>query len=76
MLKQTLIAAAALATIALGTTTAADAGYGYRQYGGSYYNTYSPQCVTKTRSVTIRVWDDYSCEYAYRTVYRDYEVCY
>lgn len=71
MLKQTLIAAAALATIALGTTTA-DAGY----YGKTYYKSYASHCVTKTRAVTIRVFDDYSCEYTYRTVYRDYEVCY
>jgi len=28
-----------------------------------------------SRPVTIRVWDDYSCEYVFRTVYRDYQVC-
>ena len=28
-----------------------------------------------SRPLTIRVWDDYSCEYIFRTVYRDYQDC-
>ena len=42
----------------------------YRSY--SYYR---PHCYTSTRPVTIRVWDDYSYSYIYRTIYRDYRVC-
>jgi hypothetical protein len=43
-----------------------------------YYQTYSyyqPHCYSVSRPVTIPVWDDYSGEYIFRTVYRDYQVC-
>lgn len=86
MLKQTLIAAAALATLALGASQAEAHGYGYSRGYGSYgyshyrpsyrtYSDYRPHCYTASRPVTIRIWDDYSCEYILRTVYRDYQVC-
>ena len=28
-----------------------------------------------SRPVTIRVWDDYSYSYIYKTIYRSYKVC-
>jgi hypothetical protein len=82
MFKKTLIAAA-LSTLALGATTA-DAhgygdsyGYGYGYGHHSEYTSYSyqPSCYTESRPLTIRVWDDYSCEYVFKTIYRDYNVC-
>lgn len=39
------------------------------------YSFYQPQCYSVSRPATIGVWDDYSCEYVYRTVCRDYQVC-
>jgi hypothetical protein len=85
MFKKTLIAAVALSALALGASQAEAHGYGYGYgYGNGYgyhhshYNSYSyyqPSCDTQSRPVTIRVWDDYSCEYIFRTVYRDYQVC-
>ena len=81
MFKKTLIAAAALSTLALGATTADAHGYG-NSYGYGYghhseYTSYSyqPSCYTESRPLTIRVWDDYSCEYVFKTIYRDYNVC-
>jgi hypothetical protein len=81
MFKKTLIAAAALSTLALGATTADAHGYG-DSYGYGYghhseYTSYSyqPSCYTESRPLTIRVWDDYSCEYVFKTIYRDYNVC-
>ena len=81
MFKKTLIAAAALSTLALGATTADAHGYG-NSYGYGYghhseYTSYSyqPSCYTESRPMTIRVWDDYSCEYVFKTIYRDYNVC-
>ena len=80
MFKKTLIAAA-LSTLALGATTADAHGYG-DSYGYGYghhseYTSYSyqPSCYTESRPLTIRVWDDYSCEYVFKTIYRDYNVC-
>ena len=85
MFKKILLTAAALSTLVLGAS-AANAGYGISvSYGhgygyghGHHYNSYSyyqPSCYTRPRPVTIRVWDDYSYEYIFRTVYRDYPVC-
>ncbi len=86
MFKKILLTAAALSGLMLAASQA-QAGYGYGYgygYGGyghhhsNYYNYsyYQPHCVTKYRPVTIRVWDDYSYDYTYRTIYRDYRVCY
>jgi hypothetical protein len=88
MFKKILLTAAALSTLALGAS-AANAGYGYGYghgygygYGYGYGHhahyadySYQPSCYTQSRPVVIRVWDDYSCEYTFRTVYRDYQVC-
>ena len=84
MFKKILLTAAALSGLMLAASQA-EAGYGYGGYGGNGYGhrshgySYSynqPHCVTKYRPVTIRVWDDYSYDYIYRTIYRDYRVCY
>lgn len=82
MFKKILLSAAALSGLVLFASQAEAHGYGYGSYGyGHYrpvYRTYSyhqPHCYTSTRPVTIRIWDDYSCEYTFRTVYRDYTVC-
>ena len=78
MFKKILLTAAVLLTLVLGAS-AANAGYGYGYgYGHhAHYTSYSyqPSCYTQSRPVIIGVWDDYSCEYTYRTVYRDYQVC-
>lgn len=81
MFKKTLIAAAALSALTLGAS-AANAGYsisiGYGGgYGGySYHHNNYGGCFTKTRPVTVRIWDDYAYDYVYRTVYRSFRVCY
>ena len=31
--------------------------------------------ATESRPITIRVWDDYSYSYIYKTIYRSYKVC-
>ncbi|MGC2409027.1 MAG: hypothetical protein WA441_03240 [Methyloceanibacter sp.] len=46
----------------------------YNSYS-SYQPSYQPSCYTQPRPVTIRVWDDYSWEFIFKTVYRDYRVC-
>jgi hypothetical protein len=69
MFKKILVSAAALSGLVL-FASQADAGYGYRSY--SYYK---PHCYTATRPVTIKIWDDYSYQYIFRTVYREYRVC-
>ena len=82
MFKKILLSAAALSGLVL-CASQAEAGYGYGYGHGHhnykpYYRSYSyhrPHCYTSTRPVTIRVWDDYSYEYIFRTVYRDYRVC-
>jgi hypothetical protein len=87
MFKQTLITAAALTAMAFGASQADAHGYGYSynnnysyDYGhrNSYYSytQYQPSCYTQSRPITIRVWDEYYCEYVFKTVYRDYNVCY
>jgi hypothetical protein len=87
MFKKTLIAAVALSALALGASQADAHGYGYGYggyghgyggygYGYGYHHThYQSSCYAESRPVTIRVWDDYSCEYVFRTVYRSYQVC-
>ena len=65
MFKKILLTAAALSTLVLGAS-AANAGYGIsvsygHGYGHHHYNSYSyyqPSCYTRSRPVTIRVWDD------------------
>ena len=88
MFKKTLITVAALSTLALGAT-AADAhgygnsyGYGYgndHQYTNSYsydYMDYSPICYYESQPVTLKIWDDYSYSYTFKTIYRQVKVCY
>ena len=84
MFKKILLSAAALSALVLGASQA-EAGYGYGYgYGYSYkhykpyYRTYSyyrPHCYSVTKPVTIRVWDDYSYSYFYKTIYRDIRIC-
>lgn len=94
MFKNTLIAAATLATLMLGAS-AANAGYGisvgYGGYGhGGYghgyghhgyghyslqFTDYNSDCYVTTRPATIRVWDDYSDSYFFKTIYRQVRVC-
>lgn len=70
MLKKTLIAAAALAGLALLAAPQAEAGYkhghGYH-WGGCFY---------LTKPVTIRVWSHYKHRFVWKTVYRDYPICF
>ena len=68
------ILALVLAAGALGVaTTASEAGYGHHGYGYGYGNSYDygyQQTYYQPRycrTVSFRVWDDYSCEYVYRT---------
>jgi hypothetical protein len=82
MFKKILLSAAALSALVLGASQAHAGygyghGYGYHHYKPHYrsYSYYKPYCHTVSRPVTIRVWDDYSCEYIFRTVYRDYRIC-
>ena len=70
--KKILLSAAALSGLFL-FASQAEAGYGY---GYSYgYGHYKPHCYSVTKPVTIRVWDDYSYSYFYKTIYRDYRIC-
>ena len=78
MFKKILLSAVALTGLVLGASQA-EAGYGYGGYG---YNHYRPHysysysyCHYVSRPVTIRVWDDYSYSYIYKTIYRSYKVC-
>jgi len=67
-MRKTLIALALAAAALAGGTSASQAGYyhndGYN-YGYSYQPTYYYQPVCRT--ITFRVWDDYSYTYVYRT---------
>ena len=86
MFKKTLIAAAALSTLALGATTADADGYGNsygyghnHHYSNSYsydYTDYSPTCYYESQPVTLKIWDDYSYSYTFKTIYRQVKVCY
>ncbi len=70
MLKKTLIAATALAGLALFATPQAEAGYKHghgRHWGG---------CIYLTKAETIRVWSHYKHRYVWKTVYRDYPICF
>jgi hypothetical protein len=86
MLKKTLVAAAALTAIALGAASPASAHYnkhynfswyaGY-PWGGYAYKTYNYNpCHYESRPVTLKIWDEYSYSYYFKTVYRDIKVCY
>jgi hypothetical protein len=91
MFKKTLIATAALATLAFGAS-AANAGYGIsigyghgyghgHGHGRGHYN-YTldlsdyDDCSYVVRPVTIKVWDDYSYSYYFKTIHRKVRVCY
>jgi len=86
MFKKLLMTAAALSAMMFGAS-AANAHYnshGYN-YGYSYnyrpaysysYSSYQPSCYYKSIPVTIRVWNEYYCEYTYKTVYRSVKSCY
>ena len=86
MFKNILMTAAALSAMMFGAS-AANAHYnshGYN-YGYSYnyrpaysysYSSYQPSCYYKSIPVTIRVWNEYYCEYTYKTVYRSVKSCY
>ena len=73
MLKKTLIAAAALAGLALFAAPQAEAGYGHGKHWkhGSYGG-----CIYLTKSETIRVWSHYKHRFVWKTVYRDYPICF
>jgi hypothetical protein len=73
MFKKILLSAAALTALVLGASSA-EAGYGYGGYGYHYRPHYS-YCHYVRRPVTIRVWDDYSYSYYYKTIYRSYKLC-
>jgi hypothetical protein len=88
MFKKTLIAAAALSTLLLGASAAnagygISVGYGHGGYGHGYghghyslqFTDYNSGCYVTTRPVTIRVWDDYSDGYFFKTIYRQVRVC-
>jgi hypothetical protein len=87
MFKKILMTAAALSALTFGASAANahyNSGYGYN-YGYSYnyrpaysysYSSYQPTCYYKSVPVTIRVWNDYYCEYTYKTVYRSVKSCY
>jgi hypothetical protein len=81
MFKKILLSAVALSGLMLGASQA-DAHYGYGYGYGYGYSHYQPhysysysQCYYANRPVTIRVWDDYSYSYIYKTIYRSYRVC-
>jgi len=84
MFKKMLLSAAALSALVL-CASQANAGYGggygysygYKHYKPHYrsYSYHKPHCYTVSRPVTIRIWDDYSYEYIFRTVYRDIRIC-
>lgn len=73
MRKTLLTLAVAAAALTAGISASQAGGYGYDNdydsgYTPSYHATYyQPSCHT----VTVRVYDEYSCEYVYRTK----EVC-
>ena len=84
MFKKTLITAAALATLAFGAS-AANAGYGISigyGHGHGHFNysldlsDYDSSCYYVVRPVTIKVWDDYSYSYYFKTINRKVRVCY
>jgi hypothetical protein len=89
MMKKTLIAAAALTVMVLGAASPASAHYnngyrynfsysGYPWWANSYaykaYN-YQPSCHYGTRPVTLKIWDEYSYSYYFKTVYRNVKIC-
>jgi hypothetical protein len=76
MFKKILLSAAALSGLVLFASQAdAGYGYGYGGYGYKHYRHHYSYCHYVKRPVTIRVWDDYSYSYFYKTIYRSYKVC-
>ena len=78
MFKKILLSAVTLSGLVLGVSQAeAGYGYGYGGYGYHYRPHYSysySYCHYESRP-TIRVWDEYSYSYIYKTIYRSYKVC-
>jgi hypothetical protein len=76
MFKKTLIAAAALSTLALGATAANAHGHHGYHFGYNFaFSDYHSDCYYASRPVTIRIWDDYSDSYFFKTVYRSVRIC-
>jgi hypothetical protein len=76
MFKKTLIAAAALSMLALGATAANAHGYQGHHFGYNFvFSNYDSDCYYESRPVTIKIWDDYSYSYYFKTVYRNVRVC-
>ena len=56
----------------------------HKHHNFSWYNTYpwykqfvyKPSCYFETRPVTIKLWDEYSYSYYFKTIYREVKVCY
>lgn len=71
MRKTLLTLAFAVGTLAAATTVslADDCDYGYSSYSNAYRvtQTYSRTTYYDCRTVSYRVWDDYSQGYIYRT---------
>ncbi|HEY8276469.1 MAG TPA: hypothetical protein VIG52_05670 [Methyloceanibacter sp.] len=82
MFKKILLTIAALSAVMFGASAANahyNNGYGYGHsynYRPAYYSSYQPSCYYKSVPVTIRVWNDYYCQYTYKTVYRSVKSCY
>ena len=71
-MRNTIIALALAAAALTAGTSASQAGYGhgYRSYGYDNYSYGYQQTYYQPhycRTVSFRVWDDYACEYVYRT---------
>ena len=69
-MRNTIIALALAAAALTAGTSASQAGYGYG-YGHHYsyqpsYNYYQPTYYS-CHTISFQVWDDYSCQYVYRT---------
>lgn len=44
--------------------------YSYKSY------VYQPSCYYERRPVTLKLWDNYSYSFYFKTIYRDVKVCY
>ena len=63
-MRNTIIALALAAAALTAGTSASQAGYGHRYHSYGYQQTYyQPTC----HYVTFSVYDEYSCQYVYRT---------
>ena len=74
IMRKTLLALALAAAALTAGTSASQAGYGhhygYNSYNYGYSYNYQPTYYQPTyycHTVTVTVWDDYSCSYVYRT---------